>query len=213
MALEALLNLNRNFVHKPQHDLESILYVIITICTFCQEPALPPQPKLNAALHRQPSICAWFNSKSIQDVGFLKLAHIECYDIAILPHFTPYWRDFSPFVKDLITACFPVRANLPNELRYEKVLGILKVAYDSVREPSDPTRTGQVSVALASQVTSPTKTLSPASLVPARRPSTPTPITQEGQPKRSKRNATAAATLPSSVDSGPDDDSDIYASS
>lgn len=40
MAIEALLAFNRKFVHKPQHDLELILYIILYICTFVWGPSL-----------------------------------------------------------------------------------------------------------------------------------------------------------------------------
>jgi hypothetical protein len=77
----------------------------------------------------------WFSNDDIKEIGYHKLAHLDCHDSAILPHFTPYWRDFVPFVKDLIMACFPIKSSLPSELQYEKALGILKKAYDAVEEP------------------------------------------------------------------------------
>lgn len=149
MAMEAFHN--QNFVHKPQHDLESILYVILYICTFFPGPGLPSLPTL-AATHYTP-IWAWFNTNEMkQNISYLKLGHLECYDTAILPHFTPYWHDFAPFVKDLITACFPVKVKLPNELRYEKALDILEAAHKSVVEPLYPSGSGLVSLALAPEV-------------------------------------------------------------
>jgi hypothetical protein len=33
MAIEALLVFSPNFIHKPQHDLESMLYIILYVCT------------------------------------------------------------------------------------------------------------------------------------------------------------------------------------
>jgi len=129
MAVEALLN--SNFVHKPWHDLESILYIILYICTFVQGPGLPALSPFKAF-----PIHSWFQKDEIRNIGYIKLAHLECYELAILPNFTPYWRDFTPFVTELIKACFPVIVRSPNELRYEQMLGILKKAYDTVEEPS-----------------------------------------------------------------------------
>ncbi len=137
MAIEALLGINLPFIHKPQHDLESILYIILFICTFVRGPGLLPY-NLNKH-HLSLLICSWLNNDEIRDIGYRKLAHLECYNIAILPNFMPYWHDFAPFVKDLINACFPARASLPNELQYEQVLGILEKAYNAVEEPSDST--------------------------------------------------------------------------
>lgn len=91
-----------------------------------------------------PPLRTWFNNDRIIEIGYRKLAHLQCYDIAILPNFAPYWRDFAPFVKDLIVACFPVNARLPSQLQYERMLRILEKAHGAVEEP-----TNQVSLALA----------------------------------------------------------------
>jgi len=136
MSIEALLAINRTFVHQPRHDLESILYIIFYVCTLVRGPSLP----LDVTHFMSAPIFTWFcKDSSIREIGFRKLAHLECYDFAILPHFTPYWSDFIPFVKDLIIACFPVRPRLPNNFQYDKVLRILKAAYNSIREPASAT--------------------------------------------------------------------------
>ena len=131
MAIEALLETNPTFTHKPQHDLESILYIIIYICTFIQGPGLPSF-KMPTVF---PPLLTWFSNDRTREIGYRKLAHLQCYDIAILPNFTPYWQDFAPFVKDLIIACFPVNARLPSELQYERALRILENACSAVEEP------------------------------------------------------------------------------
>jgi hypothetical protein len=132
MAIEALLGTNPFFVHKPQHDLESIIYIILYFCTFVPGPGLPYM------LRPSVPICSWFNNDKTREIGYHKLAHLESYNTAILPNFIPYWHDFAPFVEDLITTCFPTKASLPNELQYEQVLGILEKAYEAIEEPSDP---------------------------------------------------------------------------
>lgn len=139
MAIEALIANNQIFVHKPKHDLESILYIILYICTFVRGPGLPPAPsqhEFDIAHHLSPPIGTWFsNDTDMRKMGYLKLAHLECHDTAILPYFAPYWHDFAPFAKELIIACFPVKACLPNDLQYNQVLQILKTAYHFVQEP------------------------------------------------------------------------------
>jgi hypothetical protein len=131
MAIEALLAVD--FVHKPQHDLESILYIILYICTFVPGPGIPPNEL--TVTHMSLPIRSWLCNE-IREIGCCKLAHLKFYDVAILPYFMPYWQDFTPFVKDLIIACFPVDACLPNELRYDQALRILKTAYNYVGEPA-----------------------------------------------------------------------------
>jgi hypothetical protein len=139
MAIEALLETNQTFIHKPRHDLESILYIILYICTFIQGPGLPLY-KLNMF----PPLRTWFSDERTSEIAYRKLAHLQCYDIAILPNFTPYWCDFAPFVKDLIIACFPVNARLPSELQYERALRILEKAYSAVEEPSPVAKSSEV---------------------------------------------------------------------
>jgi len=131
MAIEALLRTNPNLVHKPEHDLESILYIILYMCTFFQGPGVRlDSPRLS------PPMRSWFDNNDSKEIGYLKLSHLECYNTAILPNFAPYWDDFVPFVEELIIACFPVEPCLPSNLRYKQVLEILRKAYDTVEEPS-----------------------------------------------------------------------------
>lgn len=134
MAIEALLDFNPNFIHKPWHDLELIVYIILYICTFVKGPGLV-LTKSDIPSTSLP-IWTWFSNDQIREIGFRKLAHLKCYDHTILPHFTPYWRDFTPFVEDLIIACFPVKPRLPNQLQYEQAIQILEKAYDAVEEPA-----------------------------------------------------------------------------
>lgn len=136
MAVEALLATNRTFVHKPQHDLESILYIILYLCTLVRGPGLPLYELDATNPGIPPPISTWFCSNSAREIGYRKLAHLEGYDTAILPYFTPYWCDFIPFVKGLITTCFSLKPRAPNTFQYDQALQILKAAYDYVEEPS-----------------------------------------------------------------------------
>lgn len=141
MAIEALLETGPAFIHKPRHDLESILYIILYICTFVRGPGLPSYG-LNMA-PAFPPLRTWFVNDTITEIGYRKLAHLTCYDTAILPNFTPYWSDFAPFVEDLIIACFPVNARLPSQLQYERALRILEEAHNVVEEPTNELAPGQ----------------------------------------------------------------------
>jgi len=135
MAVEALLATNGTFVHKPQHDLESILYIILYICTLVRGPGLPLYNLDVTHPDTPPPISTWFCSDSVREIGYRKLAHLEGYDAAILPYFTPYWCDFTLFVKDMITTCFSLRTCVPNNFQYDQALRILKAAYNCVGEP------------------------------------------------------------------------------
>jgi len=62
------------------------------------------------------------------EISYHKLAHLECYNTAILPFFTSYWHDFTLFIKDLITMCYSLKVCIPNTFQYDQVLQILKAA-------------------------------------------------------------------------------------
>jgi hypothetical protein len=63
MAIEALLSFDQTFVHKPQHDLESILYIILYICTFVRGPGLL---LYESEVPRSLPIRTWFNNDDIR---------------------------------------------------------------------------------------------------------------------------------------------------
>ncbi len=127
MTIEAFLAIDRTFVHQPQHDLKSILYIILYICTLVRGPGLPLL-ELDATHHVSPPICTWFCNDAIRKIGYHKLAHLQRPELTILPYFTPYWCDFTPFVKDLIVLCFLVKASLPITFQYDQALQILTMA-------------------------------------------------------------------------------------
>jgi hypothetical protein len=133
MAIEALLGFSPNFIHKPHHDLESMLYVILYVCTVVRGPGLLLNESDTSTMSLP--IRTWFSNNEIREVGYRKLAHLECYDHSILANLAPYWHDFTPFVKDLIVSFFPVKPSLPNEMQYERMLQILEKAHDTVEEP------------------------------------------------------------------------------
>lgn len=135
MALEALLaERNDEFAHLPCHDLESILYVILFICTFTKGPNLP---QLDFETPDTVSMRAWFATDTIKAIGCRKLADMCRPERTIIPEFTEYWRDFGPFVLELLQLCFPYKYNpaYPNHLTHEGMLSILERASGAVREP------------------------------------------------------------------------------
>ncbi|KAF8808616.1 hypothetical protein BYT27DRAFT_7337634 [Phlegmacium glaucopus] len=72
MAIKALLaEGNDEYAHLPLHDLESILYVILYICTFTKGPGLP---QLDFETPDTVSMKAWFITESIKAIGSRKLA-------------------------------------------------------------------------------------------------------------------------------------------
>ena len=132
MAIEAL-TCTGHVDHAPRHDLETILYVIIYICTFTNGPNLPCTEN---QLLKNLAICSWFKNDGMSSIGTSKIGHMQCAEQEILPNFTEYWTDFALFILDLIKACFPSRETLPNFLTYKGMINILSHAQDVVQETS-----------------------------------------------------------------------------
>ena len=136
MAIEALTTgKNDEFAHLLRHDLESILYVILVICTFTKGPNLP---RLESETPDTVSMNAWFKTDTIKVIGFHKLGDMALPECTIIPEFTDYWRDFAPFGLAVIQLCFPYQYNpgCPNQLTYDRMAAILDKAYHAVQEPS-----------------------------------------------------------------------------
>ncbi|KAF8240153.1 hypothetical protein L208DRAFT_1234557, partial [Tricholoma matsutake] len=133
MAIEILLEKGKTFHHHLQHDLESILFVIIWICSHMEGPEIKRKDVAHLTIQK------WSNMESdLRLLGHLKQAHIDDAERTILPEFTKYWEDFKPFVLKLIRAFFPERASKPNSIDPDTIVAILEAAEKHVEEPSAP---------------------------------------------------------------------------
>ena len=102
MALEILLEEGRTFHHALRHDLESLFFVIIWICSHMEGPQVERKDVATVSIRQ------WFNMEStLRTLGHIKLAHIEDMERVILPEILSYRDDFKPFITDLKTAFFP----------------------------------------------------------------------------------------------------------
>ena len=134
MAIEALLaDRDDNFAHLPRHDLESILYVILYICTFTNGPGFP---RLDFETPNALSMKNWFTTDPIKTIGSRKVADLCQPERCIISGFTAYWKDFAPFALDLLHLCFPPTYSpaYPNRLTHEGMLSILDKACMAVKE-------------------------------------------------------------------------------
>jgi hypothetical protein len=129
MAIEILLQKGRTFHHCLRHDLESLYFVILWICSHMEGPEI--ERKNTAAL----AIRKWSDMEAtLKHLGHIKLAHIDDMKGTILPEITSYWEDFKPFIWELKQAFFPVRAADPNCITPEKMTEILERALGTVQE-------------------------------------------------------------------------------
>ncbi|KAF8220012.1 hypothetical protein L208DRAFT_1178935, partial [Tricholoma matsutake] len=89
--------------HASHHDLESLFFVLIYICTNLSGPgAIQTQEEL----HQFSSIpLSWFQtSNSLHAIGTAKLGAMCELDLLILRFFAPYFEDLKECVEKLLKA-------------------------------------------------------------------------------------------------------------
>ena len=133
MAIEILLQKGRTFHHSLRHDLESLYFVIIWICSHMEGPEVERKDTAHLAIRK------WSDMEApLQHLGHVKLAHVDDMEQTILPDITSYWEDLKPFIWQLKQAFFPVRAADPNCITAEKMTEILEKALSTVQECPSP---------------------------------------------------------------------------
>ena len=139
MAIDLMLHRDepdKFFHHELRHDLESILYVILWICTSMDGPMVERRvvdPRfMDLPLHM------WFDKDAdIQHLGYLKLGHIVDAERAILSNFPPFWNFFKPFIRQLLTAFFPIHPIAGSDITPQKMVDILRDAAQHVDADED----------------------------------------------------------------------------
>jgi hypothetical protein len=132
-VIEALLSFPKPFMHRPGHDLESILYVIFYFCTYFKGPGLHRDSDDLPEMVSIP-MERWFRQETFTQIARDKCGVIITAHASLFPTFTPYWADFVPFVHRLISACFPQLPDFTNMLTHDIFLEILREAYNTVEE-------------------------------------------------------------------------------
>ncbi|KJA13306.1 hypothetical protein HYPSUDRAFT_113970, partial [Hypholoma sublateritium FD-334 SS-4] len=101
MAVEALnWKDHEKFDHLPQHDLESLFYVLVTVCTYVDAPGYLRNP---VPLKTDLSIPAneWWATFDRHTLARVKSSQVGDLDDQILSRLSPYWKDFHPVIRDL----------------------------------------------------------------------------------------------------------------
>jgi hypothetical protein len=129
MALDLMLHedADKPFHHELRHDLESILYVILWICTSMGGPGIERRivdPRfMNLPLHM------WFDKDAdIRRLGYIKLGQVVDAERAIFRNFPPFWNPLKPFIKELLKAFFPLHPIAGSDITPQIMIDILKKA-------------------------------------------------------------------------------------
>ena len=131
MALDSLKWKNPSeFTHQPKHDLESLFYVIITLCTYVEKPGhlRSPIPVAN-----DPTICLdqWWAEGSHRELARIKGIALSSFKNCTLSCLPAYWDDFHPVLEELHAAIWAEKSfvvDQPNIATHKAFLRILNKA-------------------------------------------------------------------------------------
>ena len=139
MALEIMLSNGKKFCHDIRHDLESIFYVLIWVCSHMEGPEIERSDP-----HSLP-VREWCTmNDNLRRLGLIKLSHIADFEDSILKHFTPYWKDFKPYARKLMDAFWPTSFQKPNSMTSKLMLEILEDAIANMKDSEEQSERGGV---------------------------------------------------------------------
>ena len=148
MAIEALVNYGKPFIQRPNHDLESLLYVILYVCTYTTGPGTMRKDTDIPKTMSLP-LSHWFTKQYVKEIGRSKAGHMLMAEDTMLSKFDEYWADFTPFVGELIAACFPSGVSPRNSLTYAGMLAILERVHGVVQDKPVHNNPGDIEVGRA----------------------------------------------------------------
>jgi hypothetical protein len=137
----ASLSKSGNFVHSEVDDLESVLYTVLSICTYTNGPGI-----LRCPIPQEQSILMnrWFHESSPNTLAIWKDSTLTYFSKHVEPCLPKYWEDFTPYLKRFIDACWESPKCLldkPNIATHNKFIKILDDAichYEMIDEQANP---------------------------------------------------------------------------
>ena len=145
MAYEVLFSAdNQHIKQKPAHDLESMFYVLLFICTCFMG---PDRRKRTVEEFQQLSsmpILRWFERhKRYRELADLKFSHLSTFSQHFKSKITPYFLDLWPLLEGLWDILFPpppgMSSDAPRSLvaccgTHDKLLEAFRTSYKSLPE-------------------------------------------------------------------------------
>lgn len=105
MAIELLLT---GPPHRAIHDAESLIYVLLFLCTHLEGPNLVKNPSIFSAGQNPSGISSWLSANNLKTLGHTKFsmmtAHLE---VEILPHLSAHFDPIKAHIKKLCHTLFP----------------------------------------------------------------------------------------------------------
>lgn len=134
MAIESLSSkLPSNFSHDVRHDLESLFYVIIALCTYTTKPGLL-RDHIPDAFESSVCLNEWWNqAHSRRQLARIKASMVSAISLNITSRFPAYWNDFHCVIEGLQKALWPDGGYVElstNQATHDKFLDVLTKARD-----------------------------------------------------------------------------------
>jgi hypothetical protein len=123
MAIKLLLE-GTAVTHRPFHDLKSLFYVLVFICTNLEGPSTP---RLLADLMTFTSLplAGWFTAgASLESLGTNKLGLAHAFEKHIVGCFILYFTDLKPYVMDLFYAMYLNSLQVKSTLTHDDMIKI-----------------------------------------------------------------------------------------
>ena len=100
--------------HRVVHDLESLFYVLLFICTHLDGPRKIHNPPLYGGKHGSSHLSPmkdWISTKDIRSLGFLKNGSMLGFEIYVLPFISPYFDPLRTHLISLWRTLHPIATN------------------------------------------------------------------------------------------------------
>jgi Fungal protein kinase len=131
MAVELLLE-GKNVTHRPSHDLESLFYVLVYICTNLGGPGTPRTLEELLDFTSLP-IAAWFVPEtSFEGLATSKLGLAHAFEKRIVDRFSPYFTDIKPCVMELFRAMYPNGPQVKSALTHDRMIEIFTATLEKL---------------------------------------------------------------------------------
>jgi hypothetical protein len=135
VSIELLIS-QKAVYHKPEHDLESIFFVFIYLCTNLSGPKVARTVSELQEFKSLP-MASWFNpAVSLQRLGSDKISAMMLFELRILPYFAKYFDDLKPCALELCQAIYPTPSTLlqPEGISHDKIIEIFNKALEFLPE-------------------------------------------------------------------------------
>jgi len=136
MAIELLVKKSK-IRHGAYHDLESLFFVLMYICTNLSGPGAIRTPE-ELQVHSSIPLSVWFKaSSSLREVGIAKSGALCDIETNILNSFVPYFEDLKPCIVKLfhVIYSYPIT---PTPVSHDEVIEIFTETLNALPHEATP---------------------------------------------------------------------------